>query len=394
MSQAMKGLRVLDLSMGVAGPHAGMLCRQHGAEVVKVESPGGDWARTMGRQFGDLSSYMVAYNRGKQSLAVDFQDLEALAIVQRAAGEADVVIESFRSGVLARHGLDYASVRRANPRVVYLSVTGFGQTGPMATLPATDGVMQGFSGFMHMNAGADGVPRRVDMVMMDVITGLYAFQAITTALLERAQGATEGKYIDCSLMQSAIAFQTTKLAEMAAGGMNRAMYAPLGVMRTADGNISISVMRDKHFVALCHALGRDDLALDPRYASRDSRLTHEAPLMAALRAEFERRTTEQIADLLEEAGVLHTRVLSYEQLLAHPQVEHQHAVAWAEQDGLAQRLPLGNVPGAQPFDTGAAQQAPHIGQQSRAVLAGWGVPAHTIDALVARGAVRQWSPAA
>lgn len=392
MSQAMKGLRVLDLSMGVAGPHAGMLCHQHGAEVVKVESIQGDWARGLGRQFGDLSAYLVAYNRGKPSLAIDFQDPEALAIVQRAAAQADVIIESFRSGVLARHGLDDASVRRVNPRVVYLSITGFGQDGPMGTRPATDAVMQGFSGWMHMNAGPDGVPRRANMVMMDVLTGLYGFQAITTALLERAHGAAQGRHIDCSLMQSAIAFQTTKLAERAAGGSNRPTYVPLGVLRTADGYLSISVMRDRHFVALCQALGRDDLAADPRYASRAGRLAHEGPLMDALRAEFARHRTDRLADLLEDAGVLHAPVLNHDQLLAHPQVAHQHAVSWVEQDGIDQRLPLGNVPGAAPFDP--AEQAPHVGQHSRAVLAGWGVAAETIDALVARGAVRQWDPPA
>src|SRR5437016_1950058 len=144
--KALTGLSVWNLSMGVAGPHAGMLCAQYGADVIKIEPPvKGDWGRIIGRQYGDLSAFFVQYNRGKRSLAINLKDPQAKAIVSEMAGKADVILENFRPGVMQRLGLDYASVRERNPRVIYLSVTGFGQVGPMTRLPATDIVMQAFS---------------------------------------------------------------------------------------------------------------------------------------------------------------------------------------------------------------------------------------------------------
>ncbi len=160
MSKALKGLKVLDLSMGVAGPHAGMLCARYGADVVKLEPLHGDWGRTLGPAQGDLSAYASTYTRGKRSLALDAKDKNARAVLKEYASRADIIIEAFRPGVMKRFGLDYETVRKANPRVIYVSVTGFGPTGPMSDRPATDAVMQGFSGFMNLNKDRSGIPQR------------------------------------------------------------------------------------------------------------------------------------------------------------------------------------------------------------------------------------------
>ncbi len=387
MKSALSGLTCLDFSMGVAGPHAGMLCAQHGADVIKIETQEGDWARRLGTQYGDLSAYSAVYNRNKRSLAIDLKDADARDLVRKQAMTADVIIEAFRPGVMKKFGLDYETVSAGNPGVIYLSVTGFGQEGPMSHLPATDAVMQAFSGFMQLNRDRAGTPQRVDMILIDVITGLYGFQAITTGLMERASNGGQGKYVDCSLMQSAIAFQTPKIVEHELGGGPRAMYVPLGYVATKDGGLSISVMHNHHFIALCKVLGHEEFGTNPRYGSAALRIEHEAEVMRFVREEFKRHSTLELSALLSEAGVLNAQVLAYPEVVRHPQVEIASAVAWVKQDGFERPLPLANIPGAPATDGPEISPAPHIGQHSREILDAWGIEPAAVDGLVARGAV-------
>jgi len=383
MKGALSGITCLDFAMGVAGPHVGMLCAQHGAEVTKIETQEGDWSRTLGTPHGDLSAYATVYNRNKRSLAIDMKDSEARDILVRRAAAADVIIEAFRPGVMKKFGLDYESVRAVNPRVIYVSVTGFGQSGPMSDLPATDAVMQAFSGFMSMNHDRAGTPQRMNMVMIDMVTGLYGFQAITTALLARASTG-EGAYIDCSLMKCALALQSPKLVDDVLAKGAPVMYVPLGYVATQDGGLSISVMRDPHFIALCGAMDREDVGADPRYQTRLQRLDHEDEIMRIVRAEFAKHTTDAMSARLTKAGVLHARVLHYRETVRHPQVEEASAVAWIRQDGIEPLLPVANIPGAPPIDAPGATAAPHIGQHSREILADWGIAPDRIDRMEAR----------
>lgn len=385
--KALEGLKVLDLSMGVAGPHAGMLCAQYGADVIKIEPPDrGDWSRLMGRRYGDMTATSVQYNRGKRSLAVNLKDSQARAIVTKMVEQADVVLENFRPGVMQRFGLDYASLRERNPRLIYLSVTGFGQKGPMSGLPATDIVLQAFSGFMSLNKDSHGVPQRLDLVAMDIVTGLYAFQAITTSLIER-QHTGLGKHIDCSLMQSAIALQTLRMMEYVLQGSLQNMYVPIGTMRTLDGFLAIGVMHDHDYSALCQVIEREDLATNPLYDTMAKRVKHEKELMAILREVFQRFSTDELVRRLEQAKVLHSRVLDYTQLLAHPQVQAMSVVTWLDQDGFDGSIPVGNVPGAPPSSVERNAQAPHKGEHSRVVLAEWGISDEEIAALLQRSAI-------
>lgn len=387
MADAMRGIKVLDFSQGVAGPHAGMLCAQHGADVVKIEPPAGDWGRGLGRQYGDLSIFAAVYNRGKRSLAVDMKDAEAQRILSDVAAQTDVIIEAFRPGVMKRFGLDYESVRARNPGVIYVSITGFGQFGPMVDMPATDAVLQAFTGFMNLNKDATGLPRRLDMILIDVVTGLYGFQAITTALLERQRGEKTGQYIDCSLMKCAMAFQAASVVQYVVGGGTQAMYVPLGVIPTSDGNVSVSVMHDHHFVALCNVLGRADIGSSELYDTRAKRIERERELMDILRAEFAKRTTAQVQDLLTRAEVLHSPVQTYEQLLEHEQVRVTSAFKWIRQDGIEPELPMANIPGAPAVSSERSHQAPHIGEHSLEVLRQWEVPDSMLNAMLARGAI-------
>lgn len=390
MPGALNGIRVLDFSMGVAGPHAGLLCAQHGADVIKIEGIEGDWGRLLGRQYGDLNAYSAIYNRGKRSLSIDLKDPEARSVVVSMASRADIIIEAFRPGVMQRFGLDFETLRERNPGLIYVSVTGFGQTGPMSQMPATDGVMQAFSGFMYLNQDKRGEPQRVNMILIDAVTGLYAFQAITTSLLERMGGSRTGKHIDCSLMKSAISFQACKIVENLFEGGAQAMYVPLGAFHTRDGCLAISVMHDHHFVSLCQALGKEDWGSNPLYDTRIKRIERETEVVDMVRTAFLQFTTAELSERLTQAGVLHSLVLKYPEMLQHPQVRHIEAVTWVQQDGIGQPLPFPSIPGVSQNDLPASIQAPHIGQHSAEILQEWEADRPTIDGMINRGVVRIW----
>src|SRR5690242_18332072 len=192
---AYSGLRVLDLGQGVAAPYCAMLLAMHGAEVVKLEPPAGDWSRGLGTRYGDHTAMSGHYNRGKRSLALDVKEGAARDIAAELARRADIVIEGFRPGVAARLGLGYEPLSVRNPRLLYMSVSGFGQEGPYVHLPCTDSVAQAFSGLMSVNLGNDGAPHRVGAIIVDTLTGLYAAQALGVALYARERSG-EGRRIE------------------------------------------------------------------------------------------------------------------------------------------------------------------------------------------------------
>lgn len=382
-NSALSGFSVLDFTQGVAGPHATQLMAQHGAEVTKIEPIEGDWCRTLGRQHGAFTAHYIAFNRGKASVALNLKDPEILDMVRERARTADVIAESFRPGVIERFGLDYEAVARDNPDVVYLSLSGFGQSGPYRDQPVTDAVIQAFSGWMSINRSREGIPQRVGMVAMDVMTGLYGFQSVMAALMRRERFGG-GQWIDCSMMQSALAFQAAKIIEYhLQGGQLGNLYAPVGAFETADGIINITTMRDDHFRTLCTVLGRPALADDPRFATRHDRIAHEPALEALLRQAFRAKPAREWAERLTAAGVMNAVVLDYGEMLADPQVAAAQAFAALEQPGLG-TVPVAGIPGAAPIVT----PSPEVGAETRASLAAWGVPEAAIRQMAARGAVR------
>ena len=387
----MQGLNVFDVTQGVAGPHATMLLAQNGANVVKVEPLDGDWGRTLGKGYGDHCAHSIAFNRGKRSLAMDLKNPEALAIAQDLARKADIVVESYRPDVMKRLGMSYEQVKKDNPDVIYLSVTGFGQEGPYRTLPVTDSVIQAFSGLMSINRDVNGTPQRIGMIAIDVMTGLYAYQAIASAVIRNLRFGG-GAYIDCSLMQSGAAFQMAKIMEHhLEGGAPQVLYVPVGTMKTADGYINITAMRDHHYAALCEAMGRNDMAENPKYGTRQLRLEHEKEIMDQVRAEFVKKTTAEWAEILTEGGVMNAPVATYDDLLADEQVKAMQTISWIEHPEVG-RIPMANVPGIPKADAvgGYLAECPHIGQQSREILGEAGFDAATIDQMIAAKAVAQW----
>ena len=208
-----EGVRVLDLSQGIAGPYCGMHFARNGADVIKLEPPGaGCWSRQRGKALGDQTAHSVVVNRGKRSLAVDLKTPEGIEIAKKLAGECNVVIQNYRVGKLVKLGLDYDSVVKTNSKVIYVAVTGFGQKGPRRNQPATDSVMQAYTGMMSINRDINGLPQRINMLAIDFSTGLYAFQAAAAALYGQAIRG-KGKLIETSLLESAMVFQEAAIIE-------------------------------------------------------------------------------------------------------------------------------------------------------------------------------------
>src|SRR5690348_9618392 len=249
------GIKVVDLSQGIAGPYCAMLLAQHGANVIKVESVGeGDWSRALGMRYGNHTAYSIIGNLGKRSISVDLKSERGKQVVWRLLEGADVFLEGFRPGVIRRLGFDYEAVSAREPRLLYLSISGFGQTGPLAERPAMDPVLQAYTGLMNENRGEDGFPHRVPVIVVDMSTALYAFQALSAALYAR-RDEVRGRYIDISLMQAAAALQSIRLmANYLEGGVIKAGGAPGGVFKIADGWMSLLAFNDRDFKALCAAI--------------------------------------------------------------------------------------------------------------------------------------------
>ena len=363
------GLRVVDLSQGIAGPYAGMLLAQYGADVVKVEPPEGDWARALGKRYGDLTAFAVAANLGKRSIVLDLKTDAGLATVRKLASSADVFMESFRPGVAARLGIGYPDVAALNPRVVYLSVSGFGQTGPGAERPAVDTVFQAFTGIMSVNRGLDGIPHRVPVIVMDMATALCSFQAMAVALYAR-RDEPRGRYLESSLLRGGATLQTVSVIQhYLEDGKPQPGLTPSGTFRASDGWINITILRDAEFPVLCEALEVSGAGTDPRFATNDLRFANVAALTALLEPAFARRTTADLAARLRAARLMHQRVHTYLEFLEHPQVIATGAVAWIEQPGLG-RLPVPHVPGLPPLRSGTPRAvAPSLDQHRKEILA-------------------------
>jgi crotonobetainyl-CoA:carnitine CoA-transferase CaiB-like acyl-CoA transferase len=383
------GLKVVDLSQGVAGPYCGMLLAQHGADVIKVEPTGdGDWARTLGRRYGSHTAYSIPANLGKRSIALDLKPEAGKAVLSRLIEGADVLIEGFRPGVLDRLGFGYAAVSRREPRILYLSVSGFGQTGPFAGRPAMDPVLQAFSGLMMDNKGEDGIPHRVPFVVIDMSTALYAFQALSAALYAR-RDETRGRYIDVSLMQAATALQSIRLmACHLEGGVMKPGGAPGGVFKIADGWMSLLAFNDRDWRILCKAMQTPALADDPRFATQKLRLANDVALYAIVRPAIAAEPWAVWTKRLTEAGLMHERRNSYAEFLDQPHVRDTGLIQWLAQPGLSQAVPVPALPGMLPQAEGTPRgTAPVTGQHTTEVLAAHGFAAAEIETLLAQRTV-------
>jgi crotonobetainyl-CoA:carnitine CoA-transferase CaiB-like acyl-CoA transferase len=326
------GVRVLELARILAGPWAGQVLADLGAEVLKVESPEGDDTRRWGPPFvarhddSEDAAYFHATNRGKRSVRVDFATPEGQARVRALAARADVVIENFKAGGLVKFGLDAASLRALNPRLIYCSITGFGQTGPYAHRAGYDYIIQGMSGLMSVTGPADGAPHKVGVAVTDIFTGVYAATAILAALHARSQTGN-GAHIDMALMDSAVAIMANQAMNYLATGTAPGRLgnfhpnlAPYQVVPCADGHIIIATGNDGQYRKLCALLGRDDLASAPEYATNADRVARRDALSDQLCAETAGWTMADLMAACEAQGVPAGPINTMDAVFADPQV--------------------------------------------------------------------------
>jgi crotonobetainyl-CoA:carnitine CoA-transferase CaiB-like acyl-CoA transferase len=382
-----RGLRVLDFGQGIASPYCAMLLGVYGAEVIKVEPPEGDWSRYLGTTYGHHTTLSAVYNRGKRSLCLDLKQDEGIRIARQLARDCDVFIEGFRPGVAARLGIGYETLAGDNPGLIYLSISGFGQVGPYATRPGSDSVAQAFSGLVSVNLGNDKTPHRVGTTISDVATGVYAFQAIATALFARASVGA-GRWIDVSLTQSTAALLGHKVAEyVLEGGAPRALNVPAGSYQTSDGWLMVTLVNEPQYKRLCAAIGREDLASDPRFADFARRADAADALIPQLREVLLTRSSESWLATLHAADVIAERILSPGDWLRNVHVEATRAAVCQDTPGVG-LIYAPRTPGIAGFSEDQLRPAPDIGADSREILGESGFDRETIDDLIKTGVVR------
>ena len=406
-------VRVLDLSRILAAPWAGQILADLGAEVIKVEKPGaGDDTRAWGPPFlkdaegrdTREAGYYLAVNRGKRSITLSLDKPEGQRIVRELAMRADIVLENYKAGTLERYGLDAASLRKINPRLIYCSVTGFGQTGPYAPKPAYDFILQGLAGPMSTCGLPDdqpgGGPMRTAIPMTDMVTGLYATIGILGALMHR-QKTGEGQAIDAAMLDATVAFN----GHLAVGylmsgkapqrvGNTNPIASPSEVFDCADGRIIIAAGNNGQFQQLCAVLGAPDMSADPRFATNTDRVRHRDALVPLIEAETRKRSTAQWIALLEHravpCGPINTVAQAFEdaQVKARQLVVEQPLTAAATaQTGIASIASVASP--LRLLDTPPVlhRAPPALGEHTDEVLAGLGQDVAAIAALREKGVV-------
>ena len=322
------GLLVLDFSRVLAGPYCTMQLGDLGARVIKIEQPGrGDDTRAWGPPFiGQESAYFLSVNRNKESLALDLKHARARAILDALLARADVVVENFRPGTMDRLGLGYREVAARHPRIVYCSISGFGQTGPRRAEAGYDAMMQAEGGLMSITGAADGPPFRLGVAIGDIATGMFAVQGILAALFARERNGA-GQHVDIAMLDSVTALLTYQASiALSAGGTpgrlgNRhPSIAPYDTFAAADGDFVLSVGNDDQFHRLARVLGRPALASDPRFATNADRVVHYAALQGELAPLLAAWTRKDLVQALTAAGVPSGAVRTVTEALADPQL--------------------------------------------------------------------------
>lgn len=387
-------VRVLDLTRVVSGPYCTHTLGLLGAEIIKIEDRvGGDSTRggvgIAELKKEGLAATFIMFNAGKKSLTLDLKKTEAIEAVKRLARLSDVVVENFRPGVAGRMGLDYESLKKENPSLIYCSISGFGQTGPDAKAPAFDGNIQAASGMMAMTGEPDGSPMRAGFSVCDTSTGLNAALAISAALYQR-KDTGEGQCIDVSMLDSGISLASQTVGAWLNGGLVQPRRANMAinfeptadVYDTADGAMILAVMRDEHVKVLLRTIGLAHMADDPMFASREVRVKNTAAIRVLLQEALMKATAEEWESRMDTAGIPCSRILEIPDALTQAQVRHRGLVQELTDTATGKPMRMLNTPFSYAHDNPhPSGPPPRLGEHTREVLKTAGYSEQEIDTL-------------
>jgi len=407
MPRPLAHIRVLDLSRVLAGPWASQNLADLGAEVIKVERPGaGDDTRSWGppwvkdRDGKDTrdSSYYLSCNRGKKSMTLDISKPEGQRIVRELAAKCDVLVENYKVGTLARYGLGYEQLRAINPRLIYCSITGFGQSGPYAPRPGYDFVFQGMGGLMSITGERDelpgGGPMKVGIAITDILTGMYASLAITAAIAHCERGGS-GQYIDMALLDCMVAFNANQISGYLVSGNIPKRYGnahpnvvPYQVFPCKDGHIILAVGNDSQFASFCNVAGRPELAEDERFRLMTGRIVNRDALIPLIAEIMKQRGMHEWIEVLEAANVPCGPINNMQQVFEDPQVQHRGLKV---EIPTSAGVPCPTVASPMRFSETPVEYTvppPTLGQHTQEILQGLlGMDRQAVDALAAKGIV-------
>lgn len=392
----LSGVRVIDLTRYLSGPMAAMLLGDMGAEVIKVEPlPIGDAARQSGPFHDGESVYYMASNHNKRSIAVDLRAPQGKEILHSLIASADVLIENFRPGTIEAMGFGYEALKDAYPRLVHVSISGFGNTPAGAQLPGFDQTVQAMSGLMSVTGTEESGPMRAGIAIADAGTGVFAAMAIAAALFERERTGL-GTKVECSLMQSMLSlinYQAQAVLSLGVVpgpvGNDHPIMFPQGTFRTMDGAVTIACGNERMWASLCEALGRADLAEDSRYALNEDRMTHRKELRATMEQTLMGQPSETWMARINDAGVPCGPVLRIDQALEHPTTQALGMVQTVQHPTLGPMKVLGK-PVTIGTDTASIDRHPPLlGEHTKEILVDLGLGDTEIESLITRGIVQQ-----
>ncbi len=393
MAGPLAGYRIVDLTTMLTGPWATCMLGDQGADVIKVEAPGaGDHTRALGNRRGGLSAGFLNLNRSKRSLSLNLKHPDGRAALLKLAASTDVFIQNFRPGVVERLGVSEPDVRKVAPEVVYVSISGFGERGPLADRPTYDPIVQALSGLTTIQAGSDHArPRLIRTILPDKLTALAASQAVCAALLAREKTG-EGQHVRLSMLDTVLSFMWASdmggltFVDQPLTHQEAASFIDL-IYETRDGYITVSTMTDKQWAGFCRAFSRPDLLEDPRFAAPELRDRNVNERLALIQEELETRTTQESLELLEREDVPCAPALTRHEVIQHPQVlaseilvEHEHPVAGRVRQTRTPARFEGTPPGT-------PRGAPRLGEHNAEIMAELGYTESEVARLRENGAL-------
>ncbi len=396
INTALEGIRVLDFAQVGAGPLCGMQLGDLGADVIKIEAPSGDLGRKLGPPWQEGESVVsMSFNRNKRSLVIDLKNPAGSALAKSMAAQSDVVLESFRPGVMDRLGIGYAELSRVNPRIVFCSVSAYGQSGPWRDKPGVDGIVQAVSGLMSNIGDADSPPMKVLVPAVDMTTGFLATTAVLAALRAR-DSSGKGQHLDVSLYNSGVMLQQSAVASYLSSGEipartgTAAPYsAPNEAYPAKDGWIMIAAYHEDRWKALCAVLGDPALTAHPDFATNPQRVANRAKLMAELKLRLATKTSAEWQALLEAADIICGPIADYAMLMDSPQLAHNGVIVETQSSVAGTVRMPGMAMGDRDAQSRVHRGPPAVGEHSCEILGEFGLGQPEIDALLACGAVIQ-----